>query len=126
MSRFDLRGQEWEPSTPPPAIQSGPVGPQCPPFGPPAMAGGGWIAGRGPALLSKAEFDAMDLTGKLVELVTGEIIGRGPTREGDCNEFVHHVHNIQRMILKQAAARAYPDRFRLLGEVVGAGPGASQ
>jgi len=44
------------------------------------------------------------------------IIGRGPTGEQDLSEFVIHLHAIQNMILAQAAARAYPDTYRLLGE----------
>jgi len=31
---------------------------------------------------------------------------------------VHHIHILQRMVLKQAAARAYPGRYRLLGETL--------
>lgn len=35
--------------------------------------------------------------------------------EGDIVEAVHDIHSLQRMILKQAAARAYPEKYRLLG-----------
>lgn len=70
-------------------------------------------------LLSRAEHRAMDLTVELVKLVTAEIVADGPTRVGDLSEFVANIHGIQNMILAQAAARAYPDRYRLLGGTAG-------
>jgi hypothetical protein len=66
-------------------------------------------------LLTAAEHHAMDLTVELVNLVCRDIVGHGRTRTGDINELVGDVHAVQRTILKQAAARAYPDRYRLLG-----------
>lgn len=70
-------------------------------------------------LLTAAEHKAMDLTVELVNLVCGEVIGDGATRAADRREFGAAVHVIQQMILSQAAARAYPDRYRLLGGSVG-------
>jgi hypothetical protein len=70
-------------------------------------------------LLSQAEHRAMDLTGELVKLVTAEIVADGPTRIGDLSEFMANIHGIQNMILAQAAGRAYPDRYRLLGGTAG-------
>lgn len=69
-------------------------------------------------LLAPAELRAMDITVDLVHVVCQEIIGRGPTRAADINEFVMHIHCVQQTILSQAAGRAYPDRFRLLGTVI--------
>jgi hypothetical protein len=60
----------------------------------------------------------MDITVDLVNVMCQEVIGRGPSRDGDVREFVSHVHGIQAAILAQAAGRAYPDRFRLLGATV--------
>ena len=60
-----------------------------------------------------------DLTVELVNLVCHDVIGDGRSRAGDVNEFVDAIHDIQRMIMSQAAARAYPDRYRLLGWSVG-------
>lgn len=68
--------------------------------------------------LSEAELRAMDITTKLVHVVCCEVIGRGPTREQDVSEFVDKVHQIQSLIMAQAAGRAHPDRFRLLGETL--------
>jgi hypothetical protein len=40
------------------------------------------------------------------------------TREDDLREMRFHVHALQRMVMAQAAARAYPREMRPLGEVV--------
>ena len=67
--------------------------------------------------LTEEEFAAMNLSAALSNLM-GTIIGSGPTRLDDLREFVVHMHAIQNMILAQAAARAYPTRFRLMGNFV--------
>jgi hypothetical protein len=69
-------------------------------------------------LLTDAEHRAMALTADLVNLVCTEIIGSGPSRGGDIREFVGHIHAVQQQILSQAAARAYPDQYRLLGHAL--------
>ena len=69
-------------------------------------------------MLTPAEMRAMDITVDLVHVMCKEVIGRGPTRDNDVREFVHQVHIIQQAILSQAAGRAYPQRFRTLGEVI--------
>lgn len=66
-------------------------------------------------MLTVDELAAMALTVDLVNLVCQKVISNGRSREGDVNEFVHHIHIIQQMIMSQAAGRAYPERFRLLG-----------
>lgn len=66
-------------------------------------------------LLTQAEHRAMDLTVELANLLLGEVIGQGRTAEADSCELAIHIHGIQRSILAQAAARAYPDKYRLLG-----------
>jgi hypothetical protein len=68
-------------------------------------------------MLTPDELAAMDLTAELANLF-GRIIGDGPTRDGDWSEVAVHIHTLQHLIMAQAAARAYPDRFRLLGGVV--------
>jgi hypothetical protein len=66
-------------------------------------------------LLTDAEHAAMDLTIELVRVVYA-IIGTGDgAAANDRREAFGHVHAIQQMIMSQAAARAYPDRYRLLG-----------
>ena len=59
----------------------------------------------------------VDLPGELADLLR-TIIAPGPTREQDRREIVTHIHDIQNAILAQAAARAYPDRYRLLGSTL--------
>jgi hypothetical protein len=72
-----------------------------------------------PALhgLTEDEHRAMELAAQLVNQVV-RIMGFSDSRHGDIQELVWHIHGIQNMILAQAAARAYPDRYRLLGKVI--------
>jgi len=67
-------------------------------------------------LLTAAELRALDLTTELTNLLAGEIIGNGTTRAGDVNEMCRRIHDVQHMIMAQAAARAFPEKFRVLGE----------
>lgn len=46
------------------------------------------------------------------------IVGDGPTRAADLHEIVAHIHALQHMIMSNAAARAFPTEFRLLGEMI--------
>lgn len=70
-------------------------------------------------LLTDQERELLALTGQVADQFA-RVIGDGPSRDGDVTEAVFHVHALQNMILAQAAARAYPDEFRLLGGVVAA------
>lgn len=70
-----------------------------------------------PAGLTELELEAIETTVQLVRQLVG-IVGRGDTRAPDMDELFGHVHAIQQAIMSQAAARAYPDLFRLLGEVI--------
>lgn len=45
-----------------------------------------------------------------------DIVGTELTRDSDLMEAIAHVHALQRTVMAQAAGRAYPSRFRLLGE----------
>lgn len=65
-------------------------------------------------LLTAAEHDAVAMAGELWNLLTC-IVADGPARQGDLHELIGHIHAIQHAVLKQAAARAYPDLYRLLG-----------
>jgi hypothetical protein len=68
-------------------------------------------------LLTDDELQAMDISAELANLV-GRIVGDGRTRQADLREAVHHIHALQHSIMAQAAARAYPKKFRLLGETL--------
>lgn len=53
----------------------------------------------------------------------GEVAGQFRVIIGDCElgaadwaEVVDKVHQLQAMVMSQAAARAYPDEYRLLGD----------
>lgn len=65
-------------------------------------------------LLTVEELSAITLTSRLASSLA-LIVDYGPTRINDLNELLAHVHAIQHTIMAQAAARAYPDQFRLLG-----------
>jgi hypothetical protein len=65
-------------------------------------------------LLTAAEHRVMELTVDLHQRLC-RIAGDGDGRYGDLAEVVHHIHALQRIVLAQAAARAYPHRYRLLG-----------
>ncbi|MBM0201804.1 hypothetical protein JNW90_00875 [Micromonospora sp. STR1s_5] len=67
--------------------------------------------------LTPAEHAAMDLTAQLWAALC-EITGDDNSRAGDLTELAAPIHAIQHAILAQAAARAYPDRYRLLGGVL--------
>lgn len=67
-----------------------------------------------PAVMTETEHRAMDLTAELWNALC-VIAGTGPARPGDLAELCAHIHAIQHAILAQAAARAYPDRYRLMG-----------
>lgn len=66
-------------------------------------------------LLTEDEHAAVALAADLARALT-RIPRWGPTRDGDLAELMAAVHTIQNAVLAQAAARAYPDRYRLLGE----------
>lgn len=72
-------------------------------------------------LLTPAEHDAIAQTAELWKILCS-ITSDGPAREGDLRELIFHIHGIQRAVLKQAAARAYPDLYRLLGGDPPTGP----
>lgn len=66
--------------------------------------------------MTEAEHRAMELTAELHNLMSSKVVGHGAPREGDMAELVAITHSMQRLILSQAAGRAYPGRYRLLGE----------
>ena len=70
-------------------------------------------------LMTETEHRVVEMMGEVWNLICTEVIGHGPSREGDLEEIIHHIHAIQRTMMKQAAARAYPNRYRLLGGIVG-------
>lgn len=67
-----------------------------------------------PVMLTDRERQAVERLGE----VWGDlcaIVGDGSTRDADLAEMAHHVHALQNAVLAQAAARAYPDLYRLAG-----------
>jgi hypothetical protein len=66
-------------------------------------------------LLTEAEHTALAMTRDLANQVTLHVIASGREFRADHSEFTRHIHAIQHMIMAQAAARAYPEEYRLLG-----------
>lgn len=90
---------------------------------------GDWIGGTSPQLynekrqevelLTAQEREALAVSGRLANMMARIIeAGNSPTIDQDKMEMVFLIHNIQHFIMAQAAARAYPDEFRLLGGVI--------
>lgn len=44
-----------------------------------------------------------------------QVVDDGPSRDGDLQELIGHVHALQRAVMAQAAARDFPEKYRLLG-----------
>lgn len=68
-------------------------------------------------LLTLSEHVALEQLGGLWDALC-TIVGHGPSRGADCAEIAGHIHALQRAVLAQAGARAYPDRYRLLGGMI--------
>lgn len=64
--------------------------------------------------LTEQEHLALDLTAQLWNLLCA-IAHDGPSRLGDLAELAAHVHVIQHAVMANAAPRAHPARYRLLG-----------
>lgn len=70
-------------------------------------------------LLTDAEHEIIDLLGRAAGIYSREVLGGDENnRYYDLAEFVHHVHLLQHAVMAQAAARAYPARYRLAGDTV--------
>jgi len=107
---------------------SAPRCPDCqgPPLSPPGArhqcdtcGGWGFLAGKwapeASELLTEAEHDLIKLLGACASLFSTNVVGDGPTRAHDVDEFCSRVHDLQARVMAQAAGRAYPDRYRLAG-----------
>ena len=71
-------------------------------------------------MLTDLEHRAMRLTGELADVLTRVVMGDGASvipdvARSDLQELKQHLHGIQNAVLAQAAARAYPDSYRLMG-----------
>ena len=68
--------------------------------------------------MTAEEHEAMDAIGRAHAAIC-KVIRQGgdeAVENADINEAVLHVHALQQMVLSNAAARTYPDRYRLLGK----------
>lgn len=66
-------------------------------------------------LLTSAEKAVVKALGECASSYKHEILEPGPSFDRDLSEFMGHIHDLQWRILAQAAARTYPDDYRLQG-----------
>lgn len=66
-------------------------------------------------LLTPAEDAVVTLLGQVWGLLVDDVVEHGRNARDDLAELAAHLHAIQNAVLAQAAARAYPDRYRRLG-----------
>lgn len=66
-------------------------------------------------LMTPAEHEAMNKLGELWKLFVNDIVDQGAAENADRSEILYHVHALQRTVMAQAAARAYPELYRPLG-----------
>lgn len=74
-------------------------------------------AAEAPGPLTATEHAVIDLTSRLFDAVQ-HVVFPGPSHDDDLREIAMHIHAVQNAVLAQAAARAYPDRYTLLGQTV--------
>lgn len=68
-------------------------------------------------LLTEDEKLAVKMAGELWNLLC-KIVGSGETRSNDLDELIAPIHLIQRYVMSNAAARAYPNQLRSLGWLI--------
>lgn len=68
--------------------------------------------------LTMEEHTLVELLGRCADHFARGVCSTGSTRQHDINEFCSHIHDLQARVLMQAAARSYPDRYRLAGGVI--------
>ncbi len=65
-------------------------------------------------LMTELEHSTVDLLGMVYTNIVE--IAKDSKVPGDLEEVASRIHDLQHMVMAQAAARAYPDRYRLLGQ----------
>lgn len=64
--------------------------------------------------LTELEHSTIDILGLAYTNIVQ--ITKGAEVSGDLAEAASRIHDLQNMVMANAAARAYPDRYRLLGQ----------
>lgn len=74
-------------------------------------------------LLTDAEHRLVETLGVAMSIFAQDVVGDDETtRDNDLNEFASRIHDLQARVLMHAAARAYPQRYRLNGGPAPKGP----
>lgn len=68
-----------------------------------------------PELLTDAEHEVIDLLGQAWTVICEQVVAAEASAGEDLREIMHHLHAVQNAVLANAAARAYPEKYRLMG-----------
>lgn len=68
-------------------------------------------------LLTELEHEVINTAGRLMSLFV-KMAGENP-HQPDLDEVCSRIHDLQHTAMAQAAARAFPDKYRLFGQVKG-------
>lgn len=71
--------------------------------------------------LTETEHTVLELLAEAWNLLVSEVVADGPSRDGDLAEIAADVHRLQARVMSQAAGRAHPDLYRMLGGELGPG-----
>lgn len=66
------------------------------------------------SILTHDEMDAIQMLGDVYGLLT-RIVSDGPCRTQDLTEMASKIHDLQHAVMANAAARYYPDKYRIRG-----------
>lgn len=65
--------------------------------------------------LSADELVVLDKITEVHAFIRDRVMADGESRSSHMRDVTFYVHGLQTIIMSQAAARAYPDEFRMLG-----------
>lgn len=69
-----------------------------------------------PGSLTEDELKADDMILELLNHIREKVMLDGESFKSHMKDVIFHIHSLQTIVMSQAAARAYPERFRLLGQ----------
>ncbi len=72
---------------------------------------------NGDTMLTDCEKELIARLGQIYTDAVQQVIDHGPTRNADITELSGKIHDIQHMIMSQAAGRLYPELYRTLGNL---------
>lgn len=73
---------------------------------------------RDSKLLTETEHELVSMLGQCANLFAQVTTANGVQTANDRREFIAHIHDCQNAVMANAAARAFPDRYRLAGSAL--------